>query len=75
MKAQQLSVTPGKWLAANCGSMPSEKNCKLVMMAPADQRNDLVDAAMNHAIKSHGHKSSPELRAQIDNMLQPVTVE
>lgn len=75
MKAQQLEVKPGKWVAANCGGMPSEKNCQLVLMAPANQRADLIDAAISHAVKAHGHQDSPELRSQLDKMLQTVTVE
>jgi hypothetical protein len=75
MKAQPLQVSPGRWVAANCASIPSEKNCKLVIMAPVDQRQGLIDAATSHAVKAHGHKDTPELRAQLDQMIQTVTVE
>ncbi|MBI2051339.1 DUF1059 domain-containing protein [Candidatus Roizmanbacteria bacterium] len=54
--------------------MPSEKNCRLVMMAPADQREDLLDAGVAHAVKSHGHQESPELREGVAKTLEEVTV-
>lgn len=69
MGIDTLHLAPGKWIAADCGSMPSEKNCRLVIMAPEDQRNDLLDAAVEHAVKSHGHEDTPELRAEIEKSL------
>jgi predicted small metal-binding protein len=58
MDTAQLGVSHGEWLEVNCGKMPSEKNCKLVIMAPSDQEDDLLDAAVAHAIKTHGHTES-----------------
>jgi len=58
MNTTQLGVSHGEWLEVNCGKMPSEKNCKLVIMAPSGQEDDLLDAAVAHAIKTHGHKES-----------------
>ncbi len=65
----QIHLGDGKWVVANCGDMPSEKNCKLVMAAPEDQKNDLLDASVAHAVKHHGHQETPELRGEIDKML------
>jgi hypothetical protein len=62
----------GRWLTANCGKYPSEKNCKLVMMAPEDQREDLLDAAVAHSVKTHGHQDTPELRGEINKLLENV---
>ena len=62
----------GKWVVANCGKYPSEKNCKLVIMAPAEQREDLLDAAIAHAIHSHGHEASPQLRKDLDGFLETI---
>lgn len=70
MGVETLHLAPGRWLAANCGSMPSEKNCRLVIMAPEDQKDDLLDAAVEHAVKSHGHTDTPELRAEIGKGLE-----
>ncbi|MBI4023253.1 DUF1059 domain-containing protein [Candidatus Berkelbacteria bacterium] len=49
--------------------MPSEKNCQLVMWAPDDQKQDLVDAGVAHAVSAHGHQDTPELRAELEKML------
>ncbi len=73
MEFSDLALRRGKWLVANCGSFPSEKNCQLVIMAPEDQRDDLVEAASAHAIKVHGHEDAPELRRELNEFF--VTVE
>jgi predicted small metal-binding protein len=31
---------------------------------------EVVDAAMQHAVSAHGHENSPELRNQIKTMLK-----
>jgi hypothetical protein len=41
----KLKMAHGRRLAANCGSLPSEINCKLVIMAPGGRKGDLLDAA------------------------------
>jgi hypothetical protein len=74
MDVKGLEVQQGTWLAANCGKFPSEKNCQLVLMAPESQRADLLDAAVAHAVASHGHENTPELRGELDKFLEPVQV-
>ena len=69
-----LEVDSGAWLAANCGKFPSDRNCKLVMMAPESQREDLVNAAVAHAVKDHGHADNAELRSQLGGILDRVQV-
>ncbi|MBI4083770.1 MAG: DUF1059 domain-containing protein [Candidatus Lambdaproteobacteria bacterium] len=64
----------GRWLVANCGKFPSDMDCKLVMMAPESQRKDFVEAAVAHAVKSHGHQDTKELRQQLDGFLEVVTI-
>ena len=71
MDLKELGVQ-GKWVVANCGKMPSERNCKLVMMAPEGQREDLLDAAVAHAVKSHGHQESGQLRQEVNGMLETI---
>jgi hypothetical protein len=75
MDVKQLGLAPGKWVVANCGKFPSEKNCKLVIMAPASQREDLIDAAASHAVKNHGHTNNPELRRELTQMLETVDLK
>ena len=39
MELSDLGIK-GHWLVANCGKIPSEMNCRVVMMAPEEQRED-----------------------------------
>ena len=70
----KLKMTHGRWLAANCGNLPSEKDCKLVIMAPEGQKEDLLDAAVVHAVKAHGHKEDPQLRKELGEYLETVEI-
>ena len=72
---KDLSLTPGKWIYTNCADMPSEKNCKLVIMAPAEQKDDLMEAGVAHMVKSHGHEDNSELRESMDGMIHETDVE
>lgn len=72
MDTRQLGISQGTWVVANCGKFPSENNCQLVMMAPIEQKEDLVDAATTHAVKNHGHEDKPELREQIVQIFDTV---
>ena len=54
---------------ANCADIPSDKNCKLVMMGPGDQREDLLDASVAHTVKTHGHADTPELRSELGKLI------
>jgi hypothetical protein len=74
MDLKGLDIQSGPWLAANCGRFPSDKNCRLVLMAPEEQRVDLIDAAVAHAVADHGHQDSPELRAELNKFLDQVEV-
>ena len=74
MEINGLDIQSGGWLTANCGKFPSEKNCQLVLMAPESQRADLLDAAVAHAVSSHGHQNTPELRGELDTFLERVQV-
>ena len=74
METKQLGLAKGKWVVANCGKFPSEKNCKLVIMAPTEQRADLIEAAATHAIASHGHKNTPELRRELGEMIETIEI-
>ena len=74
MDTAKLGLSSGRWLLADCGKFPSQKNCKLVMMGPEDQREDLLDASVAHAIKTHGHADNPELRSQLNQMLESVSL-
>ena len=51
---------------ADCRKFPSENNCSLTISGTEEE---VLKAATEHAISSHGHKDSPELRAQILTLL------
>ena len=70
----RLNLKEGQWLVANCGKIPSEKNYKLVLMAPENQRDDLIEAAVSHAIKTHNHQDTPELRNELNKAIETVSV-
>jgi predicted small metal-binding protein len=55
--------------AIDCRDYPSERGCTL-RLEGADE--EVLDAAVNHAITSHGHTDNPELREQIRGLLRPV---
>ena len=74
MDLSQLGLSRGKWVVANCGKFPSEKNCKLVIMAPIAQKEDLIDAAATHAVQSHGHTKSAELRKELAGFIETIDV-
>lgn len=44
----------------DCREYPSEMNCSLFMSADSDE--ELLEAAVQHAVAVHGHKDTPELR-------------
>lgn len=43
----------------DCRSVPSENNCTLTI---AGTEEEVLDAAVAHAVSAHGHEDSPELR-------------
>ena len=52
----------------DCRDMPSEKNCTVAISA--DSKQELLDAAVQHAVAVHGHSDSPQLREQIGKMVK-----
>lgn len=75
MAVEQLNLKPGKWLVLDCGKMPSDSNCQLIMVAPEDQKDDLVDAGVKHAISKHGHEDDDQLRDGVVSMCEVIEVE
>lgn len=63
----KLEVTmAGSRKSIDCRNYPSEKNCSLKMSGTEEE---VLDAAVEHAVSAHGHENSPELRDQIKSML------
>ena len=74
MDISSLNLDKGDWLVINCGNYPSENKCGLVLLAPARQREDLLDAAVDHAIKCHAHEKSEDLRNSINELCEVMTI-
>lgn len=51
----------------DCRNYPSEKNCTLKISGTEEE---VLDAAVQHAVSVHGHENSPELRQQLKSMLK-----
>lgn len=56
----------------DCREMPSEKGCTLTI---AGEEEELLRAAVMHAVDAHGHQDTPEFRAQIRGALKPERAE
>ena len=53
---------------ADCRDYPSEKGCTLTI---AGEEDEVLDAAVQHAVSAHGHEKTPELRDQLRQLLKP----
>jgi predicted small metal-binding protein len=51
----------------DCRDYPSNKNCSLKISGTEDE---VLDAAVQHAVSTHEHQNTPELREQIKSMLK-----
>jgi len=51
----------------DCRDYPSEKNCSLKI---SGTEQEVLNAAVRHAVSAHGHQDTPELREQIKSMLK-----
>jgi hypothetical protein len=60
-------ANPTKRVVADCRQLPSDKPCTVTIAGTEDE---VLDLAVHHATVRHGHKNSPELRAQIRTMLK-----
>jgi predicted small metal-binding protein len=47
----------------DCREYPSEMNCTVLLAADSD--DELLEAAVQHAVAVHGHTDTPELRTQL----------
>jgi predicted small metal-binding protein len=47
----------------DCRNYPSDSNCTVAISA--DTKEELLEAAVDHAVKVHGHKDNPDLRKQL----------
>ena len=52
----------------DCREYPSEGGCTLRIEGTEEE---VLEAAVNHAITHHGHTDNPELREQLRVLLKP----
>lgn len=55
----------------DCRQFPSEMHCTVAIAADSEQ--ELLDAAVQHAVSTHGHKDSPQLRQQLRQIFKDGT--
>jgi predicted small metal-binding protein len=51
----------------DCRNYPSDNNCSLKI---SGREEEVLDAAVQHAVSAHGHRESAELRQEIRSMLK-----
>ena len=51
----------------DCRNYPSEKNCSVRISGTEDE---VLEIVLRHAVTSHGHEDTPELREQVKSWLQ-----
>lgn len=52
----------------DCREFPSESHCTVALSADSDQ--ELLEAAVQHAVTVHHHEDSPQLRQQISQLFR-----
>ena len=55
----------------DCREYPSDMNCSVALSA--DTEDELLEAAVQHAVSVHQHTDSPELRAQLKTLFHDGT--
>ena len=55
----------------DCRDYPSAMNCSVALSA--DSKEELLEAAVQHAVSVHGHSDSKELREQLGSMFKTGT--
>ena len=57
----------GERKVMDCSKHPSENNCTLRI---SGREEEVMPAAIHHAVTVHGHKDTPEFRQQLKSMLE-----
>jgi predicted small metal-binding protein len=55
----------------DCREFPSENNCTVAISA--DNKDELVEAAVQHAVAVHGHADTPEFRQMLASAIREGT--
>jgi hypothetical protein len=64
-----MSATPSQQRrkSVDCREYPSEKGCTLKLSGTEEE---VLDAAVQHAVSVHGHENTPEFREELRSMLK-----
>jgi hypothetical protein len=55
-------------MIADCRRFESDSSCTLTIIGEQDE---VIATAAQHAAAAHGHEDTPELRSQLQAMLEP----
>ena len=55
-------------MMADCRRWPSDSNCSLTIIGEEDE---VLEAAVQHAVTVHSHEDTPENREKIREFLEP----
>ncbi|MES2317505.1 MAG: DUF1059 domain-containing protein [Pseudomonadota bacterium] len=55
----------------DCREFPSESQCSVTIAA--DTESELLDVAVQHAVRVHGHEDTPALRLQLREAIREGT--
>jgi predicted small metal-binding protein len=55
----------------DCRAYPSESHCSVALSA--DSEEELLEAAVQHAVAVHKHQDTPELRVQLKQLFKDGT--
>lgn len=55
----------------DCREYPSESKCTVTLCADSD--DELLEAAVQHAVSVHGHKDTPDFRQQLRQLFKSGT--
>jgi predicted small metal-binding protein len=52
----------------DCREIPSESGCTVAISA--DSEKELIEVAVQHAVKIHGHKDTAEFRRKLQQVIK-----
>ncbi len=58
---------------SDCREIPSDMNCTVAISA--DDREETLEAAVQHAVNVHGHEDTKEFRDNLATMIKEVEQE
>jgi len=67
-KRKECVMAKNERKVADCRLFPSEKKCSVTIAGTEDE---VLEIAVQHAVTTHGHKKTPQLREEIRKMLRP----